>query len=105
LGWDERRKKMVVMIVEVHVKPEHIDSFVAATVENHEGSVREPGNMRFDVLRSGQDTSLFLLYEAYDSEESAAAHKLTPHYARWRDTVAPWMALPRRGTQYKVICP
>jgi (4S)-4-hydroxy-5-phosphonooxypentane-2,3-dione isomerase len=105
VGGDERRKKMVVTIVEVRVKPEHIDRFIAATQENHRGSVQERGNMRFDVLQSPQDASLFLLYEAYDSPESAAAHKNTPHYAKWRDAVAPWMAVPRRGTPYKVICP
>lgn len=96
---------MVVTIVEVHVKPEHIDRFVAATIENHQGSIREPGNMRFDVLQSPQDPSLFLLYEAYDSGESAASHKNTPHYAKWRDTVTPWMAVPRKGTAYRVLCP
>ena len=96
---------MVVTIVEVHVKPEHIDQFIAATQENHTGSVQESGNMRFDVLQSPQDPSLFLLYEAYDSPESAAAHKNTPHYTRWRDAVAPWMAAPRKGTAYRVLCP
>ena len=96
---------MVVAVVEVHVKPEQVDKFVAATIENHEGSIREPGNMRFDVLQSPQDHGLFLLYEAYDSEASAAAHKNTPHYARWRDAVAPWMAAPRKGTAYRVVCP
>ena len=96
---------MVVTIVEVHVKPEHLESFIAVTIENHKGSIREPGNMRFDVLQSLQDPTLFLLYEAYDSEESAAAHKGTPHYAKWKDTVAPWMAVPRKGMPYKVIRP
>jgi len=96
---------MVVTIVEVHVKPEHIEQFIAATIENHKGSVREPGNMRFDVLQSPQDPGLFLLYEAYESGESAAAHKSTPHYATWKDTVAPWMAVPRKGTAYRVVCP
>jgi autoinducer 2-degrading protein len=96
---------MVVTIVEVSVKPERIDQFIAATTENHRGSIREPGNLRFDVLQSPQDAGLFLLYEAYDSEESAAAHKDTAHYAKWRDTVAPWMAVPRKGTAYRVVCP
>ncbi len=96
---------MVVTIVEVCVKPEHIQDFIDATIENHESSIQEPGNTRFDVLQSPQDPSLFLLYEAYDSEKGAAAHKNTPHYAKWKDTVAPWMALPRKGTTYRVICP
>ena len=96
---------MVVTIVEVQVKPEHVERFIAATAENHKGSILEPGNMRFDVLQSPQDPSRFLLYEAYDSEASAAAHKSTPHYAGWKAAVAPWMAVPRKGTSYRVICP
>ena len=96
---------MVVTIVEVHVKPENIEPFITATTENHKGSIKERGNMRFDVLQSPQDPSLFLLYEAYDSEKSVAAHKSTPHYLQWKDTVAPWMAVPRKGVPYHVICP
>ena len=96
---------MVVTIVEIQVKPEHIDRFIAATIENHKGSIQEPGNMRFDVLQSSQDPALFFLYEAYHSQESAAEHKSTPHYMKWRDTVAPWMAVPRKGTTYRVIRP
>jgi autoinducer 2-degrading protein len=96
---------MVVSIVEVHVKTENVEQFIAATVENHKGSVKEKRNLRFDVLQSPQDSTLFLLYEAYNSEEGAAAHKNTPHYLKWRDTVAPWMAVPRKGVSYRVICP
>jgi autoinducer 2-degrading protein len=96
---------MVVTIVEVHVKPENIEQFMSATAENHKGSIQERGNMRFDILQSPQDPSLFLLYEAYDSEASAAAHKNTPHYLKWKDAVAPWMAVPRKGAPYRVICP
>lgn len=96
---------MVVTIVEVHVKPENIEQFISATIENHKGSIRERGNMRFDVLQSSQDQSLFLLYEAYNSEQSAATHKNTSHYLKWRDSVAPWMAVPRKGVPYRVICP
>jgi len=96
---------MVVTIVEVHVKPENVEQFIGATIENHKASVKERKNMRFDVLQSPQDPSLFLLYEAYNSEEGAATHKNTPHYLKWKDTVASWMAVPRKGMPYRVICP
>jgi len=96
---------MIVTAVTVYVKPEHIEDFIKATTKNHEGSVHEPGNMRFDVLQSVDDRSRFLLYEAYESQEAAAAHKNTEHYNTWRDTVAPWMAKPREGIAHNVICP
>lgn len=96
---------MHVTIVQVHVKPEHVADFIAATRANHEGSVREPGNLRFDVLQDASDPTRFVLYEAYASAEHAAAHKNTPHYQQWRDTVAAWMASPRTGTVYKGLFP
>jgi len=96
---------MIVTCVTVYVREEHIDEFIEITKENHAGSVREPGNMRFDVLQSRSDPSRFMLYEAYESDEAAAAHKGTPHYLKWRETVAGWMAQPREGVPFNVVCP
>lgn len=96
---------MVVTCVHVFVKPEHIENFIAATRANHAGSVKEPENLRFDVLQDPADPTRFLLYEAYASPEGAIAHKQTAHYLAWRETVAPWMAVPRQGQPYRVIAP
>lgn len=96
---------MIVTTVTIFVKPEFIDDFTDATVENHRQSVQEPGNLRFDVLQSVDDPSRFLLYEAYESKEAAAAHKQTAHYQKWRDAVAGWMARPRKGVPHQVVAP
>lgn len=96
---------MHVTLVHVQVKPEHIDDFIAATKLNHEASIREAGNRRFDVLQSPENPARFILYEAYLSGEDAAAHKQTEHYLAWRDTVADWMAEPRQGVSYDGLFP
>lgn len=96
---------MHVTLVHVQVKPDRIDDFIAATRLNHEASVREPGNCRFDVLQSPDNPALFILYEAYASAEDAAAHKQTAHYLAWRDIVAEWMAEPRQGVRYNGLFP
>lgn len=96
---------MHVTLVHVTVKPENIDEFIVATRRNHEASVREPGNRRFDVLQSADDPGQFVLYEAYASAEDAAAHKQTAHYLAWREAVADWMAEPRRGVGYTGLYP
>ena len=84
-------------LVHIRVKPESLDAFVAATRLNHEASVREPGNRRFDILQSPEEPTRFVFYEAYATAADAAAHKQTAHYAAWRDAVAGMMAEPRRG--------
>ncbi len=96
---------MHVTLVQISVKPEHIQDFIVASQANHLASVREPGNLRFDVLQSSDDPSQFILYEAYASAADAAAHKQTTHYLAWRDAVADWMAQPRRGIPYNGLLP
>jgi len=96
---------MNVTIVNIEVHPDHLDSFIQASTENHMESVKEPGNLRFDLLQSEDHPGRFVLYEAYDSRSSAAAHKETAHYLKWRETVAPWMAKPRKGVRYKGLQP
>lgn len=96
---------MYVTLVHVHVQPEHLAEFIEATRINHEASVQEAGNRRFDVLQSVEDPTRFVLVEAYASEADAAQHKQTAHYARWRDTVADWMASPRQGVRYQGLYP
>jgi (4S)-4-hydroxy-5-phosphonooxypentane-2,3-dione isomerase len=96
---------MIVTIVHVYVKPEFVNAFIEATAENHKNSVKEPGNLRFDILQDATDNNKFVLYEAYVSETAAAAHKETAHYLKWRDTVASWMAKPREGAKHKMLYP
>jgi len=96
---------MIVTTVIVYVKPENVNDFIEASSKNHEASIKEPDNMRFDVLQCATEPARFLLYEAYESEEAAAAHKKTEHYLKWREEVADWMAKPRQGIPYKAICP
>ncbi len=96
---------MHVTIVHVWVKPEHMDAFIKASRANHEASVQEPGNRRFDVLQDAENPAKFVLYEAYVSAEDAAAHKQTRHYLSWRETVADMMAQPRQGVPHKGLCP
>lgn len=91
---------MQVTLVHVHVKKEHLSAFIEATKDNHLHSIKEPGNRRFDVIQSVEDPCQFVLVEAYETAEAAAEHKKTAHYAKWRDTVADWMAKPRKGVPY-----
>ena len=96
---------MVIVHVFVHVKPDSVEAFEAATLENARNSVREPGVVRFDVVQQEDDPTRFLLVEIYRTADDPARHKATAHYALWRDAVEPMMAEPRRSVRYRELFP
>lgn len=96
---------MQVVLVHIRVKPEHVDAFTAATIDNASHSLQEPGIARFDVIQCVEDPERFTLVEVYRTGEAMDAHKKTEHYARWRDAVSEMMAEPRRGVHYETVFP
>ena len=96
---------MLIVHVIVHVKPEYIEAFRVATIENARNSVQEPGIARFDVIQQQDDPTRFVLVEVYRTADDPARHKETAHYAIWRDTVAEMMAEPRAGIKYQNVYP
>lgn len=89
----------------IKVKPESIDAFKAATVENARNSAQEPGVVRFDFFQQDHDPTIFRLVEVYRTEAAVLAHKDTAHYLTWRDTVPDMMAAPRKGERYTSVFP
>lgn len=96
---------MLVVHVHVHVKPDSVEAFREASVENARNSVQEPGIARFDVIQQADDPTRFVLVEVYRDQEATVKHKETAHYAKWRDTVAPMMAEPRSAVKFSNVFP
>lgn len=96
---------MLVVHVFAHVKPEKVEAFRAATIENARNSVQEPGIARFDVCQQQDDPTRFVLVEVYRTPEDPGTHKETAHYQKWRDTVADMMAEPRTNIRYTNVFP
>lgn len=96
---------LLVVHVHVRVKPDCVEAFRAATVENARNSVQEPGIARFDVIQQSGDPARFILVEVYRTPQAPAQHKETAHYANWRDTVAEMMAEPRTAVKYSNVFP
>lgn len=96
---------MLVVHVFAHVKPDQVDAFKAATIENARNSVKEEGIARFDVVQQEDDPTQFVLVEVYRNADAPAQHKETTHYQRWRDAVAPMMVEPRHSIKYANIFP
>lgn len=96
---------MLIVHVFVHVKPDSVEAFKVATLDNARNSVQEPGIARFDVIQQQDDPTRFVLVEVYRDADAPARHKETAHYATWRDTVADMMAEPRTSMKYTNIFP
>lgn len=96
---------LLVVHVHVRVKPESVEAFRAATLDNARASVREPGVARFDVVQQADDPTRFVLVEVYRDADAPARHKETAHYATWRDAVAPMMAEPRTSVKFTNLFP
>jgi (4S)-4-hydroxy-5-phosphonooxypentane-2,3-dione isomerase len=96
---------MLIVHVHVHVKPECVENFIKASLENARNSILEPGIARFDVVQQLDDPTRFVLVEAYRTDNAPALHKETAHYKKWRDTVAEMMAEPRIGVKVKNLFP
>jgi (4S)-4-hydroxy-5-phosphonooxypentane-2,3-dione isomerase len=95
---------MEVMIVTIRVKPDQVEAFTAATIENALASRMEPGIDRFDVLQDAADPTRFVLYEVYRDIAAQAAHKETTHYARWKSLAEPMIAEPRTRATFCSLC-
>src|SRR4051794_26776281 len=96
---------MLIVNVQIKVKPECVDPFRKVTIENAMCSLEEPGIVRFDLLQQQDDPTRFLLVEGYNTEDAPARHKETAHYQRWRDIVAPMMAEPRSSVKFSNVFP
>lgn len=82
---------MIVITVEVFVKPGKDEQFRDATLKNRLGTRKEPGNLRFDLLQSREEPGKFFLFEVFKNGEAFESHKKTPHFLEWHDAVKPWM--------------
>ena len=96
---------MLVVHVHVRVKAGRVEEFLAATLVNARASLAEPGVLRFDVIQDEADAAHVVLVEVYRDADASAAHKLTPHYAAWRDAVAEMMAEPRASARFSAVFP
>ena len=96
---------MLVVHVNVHLKPEYVEAFKQATLANARESVKEPGIARFDIVQQRDDSTRFVLIEAYRNPEAPAAHKETKHYQTWRDAVVSMMVESCSNTKYTNLFP
>lgn len=96
---------MLIIHINVRVKPETVEAFKQATIANARCSIKEPGIARFELIQHEDDPTRFLLAETYRSLEATAAHKETAHYAAWREAAEPMLAEERTRVRYANVFP
>ena len=96
---------MLIVHVHVHVKPDQVEAFKNASLENARNSVKEPGIARFDIIQQQDNPTRFVLVEVYRDDDAPARHKETAHYTKWRDKVADMMAESRSSVKYGNVFP
>lgn len=96
---------MNVTLVEINIRPERVDDFLDVFRANHEGSIKEPGNLRFDVLQDPEIPTKFFIYEAYQNDEAVLAHKKTPHYLACVEKLDEMMSEPRKKRSFVGLLP
>lgn len=79
---------MIAVQITHHIKPEHVDRYIEATLANGRATRQESGNLRFDLLRNADDHCTFHLYEVYVDRAAHQAHLTSPHFAAWKAAVA-----------------
>ena len=94
---------MFVAAVHIFVKPESMDDFRELIRADQEGSLAEPGCVRFDVVRSVEDPNEFLIWEVYLDDEAAAFHKTTPHYAAFKEQMPAMASKDRYADRYEGV--
>ena len=87
---------MFVLSVDLRIKPENIESFLARALENAVHSRKEPGCRQFDVLVDPEDRTQAMLYEVYVVEKAFEAHQQTAHFKKYLAEAVPLLASRRR---------
>ena len=91
---------MLIQMVSIAVKEGRTAEFLEAFRINYEGTRKEPGNLRFDVLRDPADENAFLVYEVFRSQAALDEHRKTPHYQECVRLIDPLLARPRTKVFY-----
>ena len=97
---------MVILLVTLQVKPEHVSEFLEVVRYDAEHSEKdEPGCLRFDVSQDRGDPNRFYFYEVYRDQTALDAHRRTPHFRLYLEKSQAWLAAPPERRLGKNLVP
>lgn len=86
---------MIVVAVQYHIRPGHIDEALEFFQRLSEESRKESGVLMYQVHRHPSEPSHFFIYEQYADQAAFDAHRTTPHFQRYA-TRGLWKIVERR---------
>jgi (4S)-4-hydroxy-5-phosphonooxypentane-2,3-dione isomerase len=96
---------MITLIVNIKVKKEKVEEFIAASRENLANTRKEPGIALFEFFQDQDEPTHFALVEKYRNVEAQAAHRESAHYLRWKKVADAVTSEPRTRAQFSEIDP
>ncbi len=87
---------MLVLTVNLTIRPDQIDSFMSQARENARLSKAESGCQEFQVLVDPNNAASVLLYEIYDDAAAFEAHQQTSHFKSYLTDAVPLLAARER---------
>jgi len=85
-----------ILAVNLRIKPENVDKFMAGLLANAREARKEPGCRQFEVLVDTADRTKVMLFEIYDDEKAFEAHQQTPHFKKYLAEAVPLLASRER---------
>jgi (4S)-4-hydroxy-5-phosphonooxypentane-2,3-dione isomerase len=80
-----------------YIKPEFVEAYKEAILENARITIQEDGIIRFDVFQDQDDPTHFSLLEIYCNQEARDFHLQTNHFLKWKDVVLGQEMFARKG--------
>ncbi len=92
-----------VLAVTIRIKPENVEAFMKAVLENARSARKEPGCRQFEVLVDPADRAKVMLFEVYDDEKAFEAHQQTAHFKKYLAEAVPLLASRERQVWKKAL--
>jgi quinol monooxygenase YgiN len=96
---------MYIFQVHHYIKPDQIEVYKAATLENARRTILEPGILRFDMFQDTQNPAHFSLLEVYQDLAARDAHLETDHFKTWRDVYLQTQERKGNGDEFNALFP
>ena len=93
----------LVLQVNIRIKPENVDAFMAKVIENGRAARGEPGCKQFEVLVDPEDKTKVMLFEVYDDQKAFETHQAGAAVKKYIDTAVPLLASRERQFWKKAL--